>query len=292
MITQLVQTFIRAYVKTGWRGATRVPGYLANCLPMLYEAEIRIADWPPIYMDLRQGSALDWFIGSPWKACPYERSEQGVMQRFVRPGMTVHDVGANVGVHAALLSHLVGPSGRVIMFEPNPALTSNLKRAARAMGNATMMSVALSDENRRCTFFVPDDHTCGSLFDWTGNIGLAETARPIEVTTARLETLVREGRVPSPQFMKVDAEAAETKIFMVARELLNSDAAPIILYEALHNFGRDTFSATRFLLSLPIPDYKVFRVLPDATLTPFDDQEGNLVAIPGRTTVPGSRDSA
>src|ERR1035437_4240958 len=41
-------------------------------------------------------------------------------KRLVRPGMTVLDVGANIGYHTVLASRLVGPKGRVLAFEPDP----------------------------------------------------------------------------------------------------------------------------------------------------------------------------
>jgi len=46
--------------------------------------------------------------------------ERNALQRAVRPGMTALDVGANLGLYTVLLSRLVGPTGRVIAFEPDP----------------------------------------------------------------------------------------------------------------------------------------------------------------------------
>ena len=40
--------------------------------------------------------------------------------RYIRAGMTVYDVGANKGQMALLFAALVGPSGRVVSFEPSP----------------------------------------------------------------------------------------------------------------------------------------------------------------------------
>ncbi len=53
------------------------------------------------------------FIGADQKAA---------LQRIVRPGMTVLDVGSNLGLYTVLLSGLVGRTGRVISFEPDPDL--------------------------------------------------------------------------------------------------------------------------------------------------------------------------
>lgn len=45
-----------------------------------------------------------------------------VLAPFLRPGMTVLDIGANLGSLTLFLADAVGPSGRVLAFEPVPAL--------------------------------------------------------------------------------------------------------------------------------------------------------------------------
>jgi FkbM family methyltransferase len=46
--------------------------------------------------------------------------------RFVRPGATVIDVGANLGFVTTMLASLVGPTGRVLSFEPSDATYTKL----------------------------------------------------------------------------------------------------------------------------------------------------------------------
>src|SRR4051794_18040117 len=50
----------------------------------------------------------------------YEPAVSAVLERYVRPGMAVVDIGANVGYLTMLLASLVGSSGIVIAIEPNP----------------------------------------------------------------------------------------------------------------------------------------------------------------------------
>src|SRR5690349_6805334 len=50
--------------------------------------------------------------------------EQAVIsqiERLVKPGMTVADVGAHIGMETMIFSRLVGPHGRVLSFEPDPS---------------------------------------------------------------------------------------------------------------------------------------------------------------------------
>ena len=50
----------------------------------------------------------------------YEPEQTRAFEELVKPGDTVLDVGAHVGYYTLLSSVLVGASGRVFAFEPNP----------------------------------------------------------------------------------------------------------------------------------------------------------------------------
>lgn len=54
----------------------------------------------------------------------------GFAKRFVKPGMVVWDVGANVGLFTFAAAGLAGPSGRVVAVEADIRLAGNLRRAA------------------------------------------------------------------------------------------------------------------------------------------------------------------
>lgn len=51
-----------------------------------------------------------------WLELP--RSE--LMRKFLKPGMTVVDVGANIGYYTLLSAKIIGKSGLVLAFEPDP----------------------------------------------------------------------------------------------------------------------------------------------------------------------------
>ena len=52
----------------------------------------------------------------------YERHISAFFRQRLRPGDVFFDVGANVGYHSMLAAQTVGPSGRVVAFEPHPAI--------------------------------------------------------------------------------------------------------------------------------------------------------------------------
>ncbi len=75
-----------------------------------------------------------------WKTGLRERAERRLIAREVKPGMVAVDVGANLGVHTLALARAVGPAGRVLALEPDPA---NFRLLARAVTEARVAQVTL-----------------------------------------------------------------------------------------------------------------------------------------------------
>jgi len=243
---RLLAALLRACARMRLRGRTRLTLLLARHLESLQGVPIRVADWPPIYMDMRSLAAHSWLLGTPFASCPLEPSEQAVMRRLVRAGDVVLDVGANLGVHTVLLAQLVGPQGRVLAFEPNAELFPGLQRTLAALPNVTLYPCALSDQDSQAVLFVPADHSMAGLADWT-----RQPTRPIPCATRRLDDLLAADGVRPPDFVKCDAEGAERLVFEGARRTLDRSDAPIILFEANANnaagFGRTRADAAEFL---------------------------------------------
>src|SRR5215471_2097686 len=70
-----------------------------------------------------------------------EVKEQLLVRSLVKPGMTVFDIGANVGKYTKLFSQLVGPRGRVFAFEPDPESASKVRELAKRdeLANVTVV---------------------------------------------------------------------------------------------------------------------------------------------------------
>jgi len=55
------------------------------------------------------------------------RAEKKTLSGIVKPGMTVLDIGSNLGLYTILISKMVGEEGRVIAFEPDKRLFKHLQ---------------------------------------------------------------------------------------------------------------------------------------------------------------------
>jgi len=81
----------------------------------------------------------------------FETAETAFVGRFLRPGMTVLDVGAHHGLYTLLASKRAGRDGRVIAFEPSWRERRRLARHLRInrCGNVEVHSCALGDRAAR-----------------------------------------------------------------------------------------------------------------------------------------------
>jgi hypothetical protein len=68
-------------------------------------------------------------------------------------GMTVVDVGANAGYYTLLSANCVGPTGRVLAFEPGPSLCARLRKiiAANNISHVSLMQLALGSSPGQAT---------------------------------------------------------------------------------------------------------------------------------------------
>jgi FkbM family methyltransferase len=153
----------------------------------------------------------------------FETKTLELFAKLVKPNNTVLDIGANIGIFSMLGSRLVGEKGRVISFEPSrenfQALNDNLK--LNNCTNVTTTQLALGD-------------TEGSIF-----LGAVENDALIfidknqktgeEVPLKMLDNYLKENKIDTIDFIKIDIEGAEMLCFKGATELLSKHRPTIIM---------------------------------------------------------------
>jgi FkbM family methyltransferase len=175
----------------------------------------------------------------------FEVATVRLLQHLLRAGDVVADVGANIGYHTLIMARLVGPSGKVYAFEPNPLSRTRLEAnlSANNFSNVQVFGMALSDREGEASIFeAPASHGEASLRprgeDWQSTA--CRTAR-LDVALAEVECL---------NLIKIDVEGAETLVLRGAMETLHRLRPHIILeknYEALATFGSDFAEIERIL---------------------------------------------
>jgi FkbM family methyltransferase len=153
----------------------------------------------------------------------YEAHLTAVFERYCTPGMTVVDVGANLGYYSLLASRLVGPSGRVVALEPNSENCRLLLSSLRLNGtmNVQLLPVA-ADIATGWAYYSTHVGSNGGLIE-DGDL----LARPGSVVpTFRLDDIV-DGPVG---LLKMDVEGAEGRVVKGATRLIERDR-PIVTTE-------------------------------------------------------------
>jgi FkbM family methyltransferase len=181
-----------------------------------------------------------WIVGSAIHRCWlgfYEYEKQKLISREVRPGSVFWDVGANVGFYSLLASKLVG-SGKVFAFEPAPRNLSYLRKhlTLNRVRNVEVLAIAVCDKNGSSRFETEESGLMGHL---SGEGG-------ITVPTATLDSLVDDGAVLPPDYVKMDIEGAELLALHGASRTFQRFRP--VLFLATH--GREVETECRRLLEL------------------------------------------
>lgn len=161
---------------------------------------------------------------------------QNVIRKYVLPGQTVYDIGANMGFASLSLSKQVGPTGTVIAFEPvqeNLALLhANVE--GNHISNIRIFDYAASNQCGEAVIKIANSLSTASLV-WHVN---DPSASKFKVKTITIDHLVRRGEIHQPQFVKIDVEGAEGMVLEGMRETIAS-SKPTIFMEC-SDIGRST----------------------------------------------------
>jgi FkbM family methyltransferase len=90
----------------------------------------------------------------------FEPFETEWLENLVRPGDTVFDIGAHIGFYTLLLARLVGPAGKVLAFEPDPANFALLQQnvVLNRYANVALYNLALSSQAGSAALFLSGDN--------------------------------------------------------------------------------------------------------------------------------------
>ncbi|MFL9840416.1 FkbM family methyltransferase [Sphingomonas sp. ST-64] len=148
------------------------------------------------------------------------------MLRFIRPGMTAVDIGANLGYFSLLMGDLVGPTGRVVAFEPNPRMAARARQSAHVNGFAGITQiheVALSDHGGETVMFVPPTEPKNAHFSQaTGRDG------EMRVRVQRADAF---DAILDADFIKIDTEGAEEAVWRGMEGILRRNRPLTIFLE-------------------------------------------------------------
>jgi FkbM family methyltransferase len=168
----------------------------------------------------------------------YDKPKHKLLNRLLKPGMTFIDVGACVGDFSLLAAKLVGPTGRVITFEPLPKNCACIRKSIEANGYGdiiTLHEMAISNFVGNAALYIGKKSGWNSLNRWVPAPGKGVTDKTVTVRVSTLDSMLKD---IVPDMVKVDVETAELEVLRGARRALNKNPRMFLLVD-LHADGRE-----------------------------------------------------
>jgi FkbM family methyltransferase len=164
--------------------------------------------------------------------CRYRdhRVELETLLGALRPGDVAVDVGANKGAFLWSLARRVGPTGRVMAIEPQPALATYLRTMAQRFRwrHVDVLEMAASDASRRVPMHVPKAGTSPGA-TLVGGEHVPSDWTSVEVRCESLdELLTAESRRVAA--IKIDVEGYEAQVFAGAEKSI-ARHCPVLVFE-------------------------------------------------------------
>jgi FkbM family methyltransferase len=203
----------------------------------------------------------------------WEKQETEIIKKIVNQGDVVLDIGANIGYFTLLFSRLVGPSGKVYSFEPEPENFSLLKKNVELNNykNIILIQKAVSNENRKIKLFLSmnneGDH---QIYD------SGENRNFIEIDSIRLDDYFKnfEKKI---NFIKMDIQGAECKAIEGMQNILEKNNQLKLITEywpyGLINFDDEPLAFPKLLLGKKYHPYDLNEKYNETSLTNLDELE-------------------
>ena len=157
-----------------------------------------------------------------------EMEHKWILDRVLRPGMAVLDIGSNIGYYPLMELRLIGPGGTLHAIEPDPRnvelLQTNL--ALNGYDDVPVKQAAVSDVSGTAPLFLSGQRNLNTLID-AGASHLS--GKTVEVDTLTLKEARGDLR---PDLIRMDVEGAEVAVLRgLVEEARTGDIAPMVLFE-------------------------------------------------------------
>jgi FkbM family methyltransferase len=211
-------------------------------------------------------------------------NEFAFLDSVLRDGMVFVDAGANEGLYSLFASRCVGPSGRVVSFEPSQRefhrLSCNIQ--LNGLENVHAVQTALAETPGDLELSVADPSHAGqnTLGKFIYQVPLLRTER---VSAQTLDGFAAESGLARLDVLKLDVEGAERRVLDGSRTVLRQ-MRPVILFEASDAALKEQGSSLPDLLEfLRSQEYR-FYAPGHRTGVPIpadgDTRSDNMIAVP------------
>jgi len=189
---------------------------------------------------LYSGDSDDQEIAYHMNQQRWYQKDMNVFRSLIAPGQTAIDVGANMGFVTTMFASIVGREGRVLSFEPSPAVFEKLQK-----------TIAANELDQ----VIPMNFGCGSsssverlkqVTRSSGNASIIAAGRDsVEIRVERLDDVAEVWADPV-SLLKIDTEGYESEVLEGAHHLIEQHR-PIIYLEMGGGFLASTLRSIDLL---------------------------------------------
>lgn len=184
----------------------------------------------------------------------------------IKSGMTVIDIGSNIGYYAILESRLIGKLGKIFSIEPSPINFELLKENLELQDekNFELYNLAIGDKNEEIEFLVSKKSNWSKIKEKTDIIGENEV---IKVFSKTLDEFCEQNKIESIDLIRMDVEGYEFNIIDGAKKTLKK-FKPTIMME-IHKMYLGKEKTKKILEELKRFDYELKYYYPRIFDTPI-----------------------
>ncbi|CUS04941.2 protein of unknown function [Candidatus Promineifilum breve] len=219
----------------------------------------------------------DQFIGAAIaRDKQYEPHVTRALRDTLGRGATFIDVGANIGYFALLAAKIVGPAGRVVAFEPNPANCDLLRRSIEAnqFGTITLHQNAVAEARQTIHFATAGIDSNGRMVNPAEAAAEVVALPTVEAVTLD-ETLADLGRI---DVIKLDVEGAEARAWRGMQAVI-ARHKPTLIFEFSPILLRHTSEVEPDAFLREVSErYDLFIISPVGTTADKPDSVAAIVA--------------
>lgn len=185
----------------------------------------------------------------------FELGETEAISSLLRRGMTFVDVGANKGDFSLLGSALVGATGKVLSFEPEPNNCYWIRRSIELNGynNIQLFELALGDTNGDAQLYLARKSGWHTLIPHQRG----RDAGTLTVKKRTLDACLQEIHLDQVDMIKVDVEGAELQVLRGARRTLCNNRQIVLLVDVHPQMGVNPKDVCDLLLELGFSIYEL-----------------------------------
>ncbi|MFZ4593887.1 MAG: FkbM family methyltransferase [Verrucomicrobiaceae bacterium] len=191
----------------------------------------------------------------------YEQDTLYAIMAFAKPGCTVLDVGANIGLlSASVLESCEGTS--VASFEPSPSVLPFLRKTVAQSPHASrwqLFDCALSDREGKATFSSPP---CAmSAFGGLKNTGRVGGGTTVEVSLRTIDNVWTDLGRPQICVLKCDTEGHELPVLMGSTSCIAATRPAIVLEWNRVNLAASNCDPAELMRWAKGNEYEVFTLV-------------------------------